>query len=652
MDACPRTFAASTSIPQPGATYMWDLPGPFDYPAYDETCEILSAYLGTYYDIEKIRTYAESLLERLFKEKSMLTPDNAGFEKRVRKAQNHTKSTSVPYIPNSEDEELLPSLEALITDLFKEVPVFAEGMRKDLDRRHSTSAPSATNFTDTDDSNESSLPFSYWLTALPKGGGFEVQVIIPRKPEEEKDRPSIAVLGAGADYRVKRAPTLVFDEQLDLIEERQTCIRRLRFLPSSSVANTFKLLRRMAADDKLKELKCTMQGTEAKLMEASIRRIYQSKKPGFRRMEASLLFRNGTLSDLHFKNTLPTHMRPNAPQMFISPIQKINLLIDCALTLQWMHEKRRVHCDVKGNNVLVSLKDAEVEGLIADFDRLAEAGDLCRAIFHPYHDVGADFGIVTPSLDRFAMILTACETMIPEISYRDMIDQTLHRKGGRLHRWCQIMLKRIMEALSTQEGQNQGEYSKIHMIIDNKPEEASKIAREYLQERLKDPSLADKVRVAFSSAIKVISAEEMLFNLLCKAIDNQPQELFLLGSLLQCRETEEIPAGVKIYITEEIKSFNTHEELYMFLARNINRYVDVPRSRSGPTLTLTAEQKEAFVKLLAADNVKTFGGLRSVIFEILKLADPKERNPWLDTLPSDEEILHVLKDAKAALSAP
>ena len=74
---------------------------------------------------------------------------------------------------------------------------------------------------------------------------------------------------------------------------------------------------------------------------------------------------NGSLEQ--WLHPTPTTEEPSAPPRKLSLLQRLNIAIDVAFALDYLHHQCKtpiVHCDLKPSNVLL---DAEMTGHVADF---------------------------------------------------------------------------------------------------------------------------------------------------------------------------------------------------------------------------------------------------------------------------------------------
>lgn len=84
---------------------------------------------------------------------------------------------------------------------------------------------------------------------------------------------------------------------------------------------------------------------------------------------------NSDLSQASIKEFVPLNFFPHPEHVAFTIKDKLNVFADVAKSLQAMHEKGYIHCDIKPNNLFIKLNpDQKPEGYIGDFDLSQKIG--------------------------------------------------------------------------------------------------------------------------------------------------------------------------------------------------------------------------------------------------------------------------------------
>jgi hypothetical protein len=146
------------------------------------------------------------------------------------------------------------------------------------------------------------------------------------------------------------------------------------------------------------------------------------------RIEIGMAWYNGDLYQLCQNDKLPLDMYGIKERNSFDLREKLKVLIDAGKTLKALHQIGFIHLDVKPQNILIHLRENQINGFLSDYDNtINQPGQIINSnLLYEYYNVCAQNRLLLVGVDMFAFAMTIAETFLPnfwDIKSRVLLDQ-------------------------------------------------------------------------------------------------------------------------------------------------------------------------------------------------------------------------------------
>lgn len=239
-------------------------------------------------------------------------------------------------------------------------------------------------------------PFSLWLEMEANGYGFRV-LIIP----EKKYSPLGELLGSGSNRDVYRAQSLSISRTL------ADGHRSIAYEPCIMAK-----IKDSCVEDGLKIQEEILRSVNGKFAEMSFKPLPRvSGMPHY--SEIKQIWYNIDFNKAIKLRSVPLDFTINPASLPLQFKDILNIFVDVVNSLVDLHEKGYVHRDLKNSNVFLKVIERKIEGYIGDFDFAQKIGTSDTMESYPYWDVFSRCGLVFPSTDNFALVISLAEALVP-----------------------------------------------------------------------------------------------------------------------------------------------------------------------------------------------------------------------------------------------
>ena len=242
------------------------------------------------------------------------------------------------------------------------------------------------------------LNFDFWIEMSSDGRAIKLLI-----------KPKVPLLGEGTYKTVHKAQSFEIPLRVQQVQRKMAYNRKVISAAKPGYEEDI--------SESLKKLQDILSkvGKGAKI--PSVPRQLKSESPSIKREQE---WYNSDFRNVIYNSDIPLDFEPGT-SLKVNVSEKLNILMDVALTIQLIHETGFVHRDVKPLNILVN---AFLEGFISDFDTLTLPckSDTVSSDY-PYWDTCSRKGWVIPFCDVYGLAMTLGEILIPDfINDKAMIE--------------------------------------------------------------------------------------------------------------------------------------------------------------------------------------------------------------------------------------